>query len=58
MRHTAIVTGGGRPKGDRLKWTNTGLANIKSNVSPVSLPEPRPSLSIELAPMERGQIVT
>ena len=30
MKHTAIVTGGGRPKDERLRWTNTGLGNIKS----------------------------
>ena len=33
MKHTAIVTGGGRPKDDRLKWTNTGLANIKGAIT-------------------------
>ena len=33
MKHTAIVTGGGRPKDDRLKWTNTGLGNIKSAIT-------------------------
>ena len=33
MQHTAIVTGGGRPKDDRLKWTNTGLGNIKGAIT-------------------------
>src|SRR5258708_2121093 len=33
MKHTAIVTGGGRPKDQRLKWTNTGLANIKGAIT-------------------------
>src|SRR5262245_35839301 len=33
MRHTAIVTGSGRPKGDLFKWTNTGLANIKGAIT-------------------------
>ena len=33
MRHTAIVTGGGRPKGDLFKWTNTGIANIKGAIT-------------------------
>jgi hypothetical protein len=32
MKHTAIVTGGGRPKNERLRWTNTGLGNIKSAI--------------------------
>jgi hypothetical protein len=32
MKHAAIVTGGGRPKDERLKWTNTGLGNIKSAI--------------------------
>ena len=33
MRHTAILTGGGRPKDERFKWTNTGLANIKGAIT-------------------------
>ena len=33
MKHTAIVTGGGRPKDERFKWTNTGLANIKGAIT-------------------------
>ena len=32
MKHMAIVTGGGRPKDDHLRWTNTGLGNIKSAI--------------------------
>ena len=32
MRHTAVVTGGGRPKGDLFKWTKTGIANIKGAI--------------------------
>ena len=34
MKHTAIVIGGGRPKDERFKWTDTGLANIKGAIKP------------------------
>jgi hypothetical protein len=40
MKHTAIITGGGRPKDARFKWTNTGLANIKGVPSFVEI-QPR-----------------
>src|SRR5262249_19571948 len=30
LKHKAVVTGSGRPKDERFKWTNTGLGNIKS----------------------------
>ena len=33
MKHTAIVTGGGRPKDSDFKWINTGLGNIKSAIT-------------------------
>jgi ISXO2-like transposase domain len=35
LKHKAIVTGSGRPKDERLnlKWTNTGLGNIKSAIT-------------------------
>jgi hypothetical protein len=33
MKHKAIITGGGRPRDARLKWTNTGLGNIKSAIT-------------------------
>jgi hypothetical protein len=29
----AMLVGGGRPKDDRLKWTNTGLTNIKGAIT-------------------------
>lgn len=32
MKHTAIVTGGGRPVDPRFKWVNTGLGNLKSAI--------------------------
>ncbi len=30
--HIALPTGGGRPKGERFKWVNTGLGNVKSAI--------------------------
>ena len=32
VTQVAIITGGGRPKDERLRWTNTGLGNIKSAI--------------------------
>ncbi len=31
--HIALPTGGGRPKGERFKWVNTGLGNVKSAIT-------------------------
>jgi ribosomal protein L37AE/L43A len=33
LKHKAVVTGSGRPKGERFKWTNTSLGNIKSAIA-------------------------
>src|SRR5262249_20090867 len=33
LKHKAVVTGSGRPKHERFKWTNTGLGNIKSAIT-------------------------
>jgi len=33
MKHTTIVAGSGRPKDQRLKWTNTCFANIKGAIT-------------------------
>jgi hypothetical protein len=33
LKHKAVLTGGGRPKDERFKWTNTGLGNIKSAIA-------------------------
>ena len=32
LTHTAIITGGGRPKGPAFKWTNTGLGNVQGSI--------------------------
>ena len=32
IRHTKIVTGGGRPKGSQFKWINTGISNLKGTM--------------------------
>ena len=33
LKHKAVVTGSGRPKDERFKWTNAGLGNIKSAIA-------------------------
>ena len=32
LKHTAVVTGGGRPADGRFEWVNIGLGNIKSAI--------------------------
>ena len=33
MKHTAKITGGGRPEGSDLKWVNTGVSNVKGAIT-------------------------
>jgi len=33
LKHKVVLTGSGRPKDERFKWTNTGLGNIKCAIA-------------------------
>jgi hypothetical protein len=33
MKHTAKITGGGRPEGSDFKWVNTGVSNVKGAIT-------------------------
>ena len=33
LKHSPVITGGGRPKGPRFRWANTGLGNVKGAIT-------------------------